>query len=168
MPRSKGNGDQVTFCDELSNYMEKLSCASGIIVMAGDFNVDWLNKDGHERKQLFTIFETFGFIQNIEVATSKHLHLLDYIITRKDCDYTSNFRVSDFISDHRALHLSLRCMRPHPARKRIQVRALKRIRGDVLDADLAGFIVDEECDDVNVVVTQYGNFCLNYLINMHH
>ena len=78
--------------------MEKLSCASGIIVMAGDFNVDWLNKDGHERKQLFTIFETFGFIQNIEVATSKHLHLLDYIITRKDCDYTSNFRVSDFIS----------------------------------------------------------------------
>ena len=85
----------ITFCDELSNYMEKLSCASGIIVMAGDFNVDWLNKDGHERKQLFTIFETFRFIQNIEVATSKHLHLLDYIITRKDCDYRSNFRVSD-------------------------------------------------------------------------
>ena len=166
MPRSKGNGDQVTFCDELSNYMEKLSCASGIIVMAGDFNVDWLNKDGLERKQLYCIFETYGFVQNIDVATSKHLHLLDYIITRKDCDYTSNFEVSDFISDHRALHLSLRCLRSHPARKRIQVRALRRIRGDVLDADLASFIVDRECDDVNVVVTQYDDF-LSKLLDKH-
>ena len=57
-------------------------------------------------------------------------------------------------------------MRPHPARKRIQVRALKRIRGDVLDADLASFIVDEECDDVNVVVTQYDNF-LSELLDKH-
>ena len=166
MPRSKGNGDQVTFCDELSNYMEKLSCASGIIVMAGDFNVDWLNKDGLERKQLYCIFEIYGFVQNIDVETSKHLHLLDYIITRKDCDYTSNFEVSDFISDHRALHLSLRCLRSHPARKRIQVRALRRIRGDVLDADLASFIVDRECDDVNVVVTQYDDF-LSKLLDKH-
>ena len=61
--------------------MEKLSRVSRIIVMTGDFNVDWLNKDGHERKQLYSIFETYGFVQNIDVATSKHLYLLDYIIT---------------------------------------------------------------------------------------
>ena len=78
----------------------------------------------------------------------------------------SNFEVSDFISDHRALHLSLRCLRSHPARKRIQVRALRRIRGDVLDADLASFIVDRECDDVNVVVTQYDDF-LSKLLDKH-
>ena len=57
-------------------------------------------------------------------------------------------------------------MRPHPARERIQVRALRRIRGDVLDADIASFIVDEECDDVNVVVTQYDDF-LSKLIDKH-
>ena len=62
MPRSKRNGDQETCCNEISYYMEKLSCASGIIMMIGDFNVDWLNKDRHERKQLFTIFETFVFV----------------------------------------------------------------------------------------------------------
>ena len=33
-------------------------------------------------------------------------------------------------------------------------------------ADLAGFIVDEECDDVNVVVTQYDNF-LSELLDKH-
>ena len=54
-------------------------------------------------------------------------------------------------------------MRPHPARKRIRVRALRRIRGDVLDADLASFIVDEECDDVNVLVSQYDDFLSKFL-----
>ena len=49
-------------------------------------------------------------------------------------------------------------MRPQPARKRIQVRALRCIRNDVLDAGLACFIMDEKCDDVNVVVTQYDDF----------
>ena len=58
------------------------------------------------------------------------------------------------------------CAACDPARKRIQVRALRRIRGDVLDADLAGFIVDEECDDVNVVVTQYDDF-LSELLDKH-
>ena len=46
-------------------------------------------------------------------------------------------------------------MRPHTVRKRIQVRALRHIRSDVLNVDFASFIVDEECDDVNVVVAQY-------------
>ena len=84
-------GEQLSFCDEFSNYIEKLSCASEVILLAGDFNVDWLNGNGMERRQLYNIFETFGFTQNINVATSKHHHLLDYIITRKHCEYISNF-----------------------------------------------------------------------------
>ena len=48
-------------------------------------------------------------------------------------------------------------------RNLIQVRALRHIRGDVLDADLASFIVDEECDDVDVVVTQYDDFLCKLL-----
>ena len=74
--------------------------------------------------------------------------------------------MSDFISDHRVLHFFLRCIRLHPVHKRIQVRALRRTKGDVLDADLASFIVDEECDDVNVVVTQYDDF-LSKLLDKH-
>ena len=57
-------------------------------------------------------------------------------------------------------------MRPHPARKHIQVRSLRRIRGDVLDADHASFIVDKECDNVNVVVTQYDDF-FSKLLDKH-
>ena len=38
MPRSKGavntDGEQMSFCDQFSNYVEKLSCASGVILLA--------------------------------------------------------------------------------------------------------------------------------------
>ena len=67
----------------------------------------------------------------------------------------SNVYVSDFICDHRALHVSLTCSRAHPERKQIEVRSLKRIQCDVLEADLIGVNIDRECTDVNLVVRQY-------------
>ena len=98
--------------------------------------------------------------------TSKHHNLLDYIITRKHCEYISNFAVSHFINDRRALHASVRCIRSHPVRKRLRVRALRRIDGERLDADLASFTVDNECVDVNTVVSRYDEL-LSSLLNKH-
>ena len=65
-------------------------------------------------------------------------HLLDYIITRKDSSGVSNLYVSDFICDHRALHVSLTCNRVYPERKQIDVRSLKCIKYDALEDDLIG------------------------------
>ena len=64
------------------------------------------------------------------------VNLLDYIITRKDCNIISDCTVSDFISDHRVHHASLQCIRPHPVRKQIAVRALRRIKDDAFAEDL--------------------------------
>ena len=66
-----------------------------------------------------------------------------------------NVYVSDFICDHRALHVSLTCKRTHPKRKQRDVRSLKRIKCDVLEADLIGMNIGRECTDVNLVVRQY-------------
>ena len=105
---------------------------NGNIVIVGDFNIDWLNTNGSERKQFCNILETFGFVQNKCTETHRSHHLLDYIITIKDCNIISDFLVSDFISDHRALHPSLQCKRPHPVRKQISVRAIRRIKDDAI------------------------------------
>ena len=94
-------------------------------------------------------------------------HLLDYIITRKDSSGVSNLYVSDFISDHRALHVSLRCSRAHPERKQIEVRSLKRIQCDVLEADLIGVNIDRECTDVKLVVRQYDASLSSLLLDKH-
>ena len=115
MPASKVNGLKVSsFCDEFSDYIEKLSCASGHIMIVGDFNINYLDPSGCEYKRFVDILDTFDFVQNIELPTHSSGHLLDYVITRKNSTYASNFMVSDFISDHRVLHVSLTCMRAHP------------------------------------------------------
>ena len=65
-----------------------------------------------------------------------------------------------------ALHVSLACQRPHPERKEVYVRALRRINNDSLEADLACLNIDIECDDVNVVVAQYDT-SLSRLLDKH-
>ena len=72
----------------------------------------------------------------------------------------ANLYVSDFISNHRALHVSLTCSRAHPERKQIEVRSLKRIQCDVLEADLIGVNIDREC------VRQY-DASLSSLLDKH-
>ena len=112
------------------------------------------------------ILETFNFVQHIDKPTHNSGNLLGYIITRKDSSGVSNLYVSDFISDHRALHVSLTCSRAHPERKQIKVRSLKRIQCDVLEDDFIGVNMDRECTDVNLVVRQY-DASLSSLLDKH-
>ena len=96
----------------------------------------------------------------------RNAHLLDYISTRKDCNIISDFLVSDFISDHRALHASLQCIRPHPVRKQISVRAIRRIKDDAIVKDLDKFGIDQMCVDVDTMVEMYDRF-LSELLDKH-
>ena len=164
--KSKNGLKQSEFCNEFNDYLEKLSCMNGNIVIVGDFNIDWLNTNGSERKRFYNILETFGFVQNICTETHRSHHLLDYIITRKDCNIISDCTVSDFISDHRVLHASLQCIRPHPVRKQITVRALRRIKDDALAEDLDRFYVDQGCVDVDIIMEQYDKY-LSDLLDKH-
>ena len=51
-------------------------------------------------------------------------------------------------------------------RKQIDVRSLKRITYDALEADLIGVHIDRECTDVNIVVRQY-DASLSSLLDKH-
>ena len=57
--KSKNGLKQGIFCNEFNDYLEKQSCMNGNIVIVGDFNIDWLNRNGSERKQVCNILETF-------------------------------------------------------------------------------------------------------------
>ena len=167
MPPSKINGLKTgTFYEDFSEYVEKLSCASGKVIIRGDFNIIFLDTSGFAYKRFVDILETFEFVQHIDKPTHNSGHLLDYIITRKDSSGVSNVYVSDFICDHRALHVSLTSNRVHPERNQMDVRSLKRITYDALEADLIGVNIDRECTDVNIVVRQY-DASLSSLVDKH-
>ena len=139
---------------------------NGNVVIVGNFNIDWLNTNGYECKQFCNILETFGFVQNVCTETHRSHHLLDYIITRKDCNIISDFLVSDFISNHRVIHASLQNIRPHPVRKQIAVRAIKRIKDYAIVKDLDKFSIDQRCVDVDTMVGMYDWF-LSELLDKH-
>ena len=50
---SKNGLKQGDFCNEFNDYLEKLSCMNGNIVIVGDFNINWLNTNGSERKRFY-------------------------------------------------------------------------------------------------------------------
>ena len=81
-------------------------------------------------------------------------------------DFASNFRVSNKISDHMALQVSLACKRPHPEKKEIYVRSLRRMDKDALCAGLSAICVNRECSNVHIVVSQY-NKDLSKLLDKH-
>ena len=164
--KSKNGLKQGAFCNEFNDYLEKPSCMNGNIVIVGDFNMDWLNTNGSERRLFYHVLEIFGFVPNICTETHRSHHLLDYIIIRNDCNIISDCTVSDFNSDHRVLHASLQCIRPHPVRKQIAVRALRRITDDALAEDLDRFKVDQVCVNVDIIIEQYDKY-LSDLLDRH-
>ena len=167
MPPSKINGLKTRiFYEEFSEYMKKLSNASGKVIILGDFNIICLDTNGFAYKRFVDILKTFDFVQHIDKPTHNSGHLLDYIIARKDSSGVSNVYVFDFICDHRASHVFLTCNRVHPERKQIDVRSLKRITFYALEGDLIGVNIDRECTDVTIVVRQYDE-SLSSLLDKH-
>ena len=78
--------------------------------------------------------------------------MLDYIITRKDCNIISDCTVSEFIADHRVLHASLQYICSRPVRKQIAVRALRQIKETELAEDLDMFNVDQGYVNVDKII----------------
>ena len=88
------------------------------------------------------------------------------ILLQEKTNIISDCTISEFISDHRVLHASLRCIHPHPVRKQIAVRALRRIKDDALAEVLDRFNVDQGCVDVGIMIEQYDKY-LSDLLNKH-
>ena len=76
---SKINGlKNGTFYEEFSEYVEKVSCASGKVIILGDFNIHFLDTSGFAYKRFVDILETFDFVY-IDKPTHSSGHLLDYM-----------------------------------------------------------------------------------------
>ena len=134
-PQSNINKNtKVQYIEELGDFVGRLSACNGRLLICGDFNINWMDKENSCVKKLVNLLETYNLVQHITEPTHISQHLLDYIIS--DADLVNSAGVSDFISDHCALHASLVCTRSHPKRKQITFRPLKTIDNDLMSADI--------------------------------
>ena len=152
------------FIDDFSEYLEALSASSGRLLICGDFNINWADSNDNICKKLFNILEAFNLQQHIKNSTHKSGHLLDYIIS--DGQLINSVSVSDFISDHCALHATIACTRDHPGQKKITYRCMKNIDSDQLSADISKIDFKTDCDNVDIVVDNYDTV-LASLLDLH-
>ena len=99
--------------------------------------------------------ETFNLYQHIENSTHKSGHLLDYII--RDDQLINSVSLSDFVSDHCALHATITCTRNHPERKKITYRCLRNIKSDRLSTDISKIDFKIDSNDVDLIVDNYNS-----------
>ena len=149
--------------DEFNKYLEGLASSSGRLLICGDFKVNWLDTSDNICKKLLNTLESYNLHQHVTNSTHKSGHLLDYISYNQ---LVSSVLVSDYISDHCALHATIACTRDHPSRKKITYRCLKNIKSDELSKDLSNIDSRMECIDVNLVVDNY-NTVLSSLLDSH-
>ena len=88
------------------NIRVKLSCASGKVIILGDFNIYFVYTSGFAYKRFVDILETFYFVQHIDKPTYNSAHLLDYIIPIKASSGVSNLYVSDFFLVEKMIYLN--------------------------------------------------------------
>ena len=113
---------------------------------------------------MFNLLETYNLHQHIKNPTHKSGHLLDYIIDDKQL--INAVSVSDFISDHCALHATIVYTRNHPGRKKITYRCTKKIDSDQLSNDISNIDFKTDCNDVDIVVDNY-DAALTSLLHLH-
>ena len=164
-PQSNINKNtKVQFIEEFGDFVEKLSACSGRLLLCGDFNINWMDKDNSCVKKLFNLLETYNLVQHITEPTHRSQHLLDYIIS--DAELVNSAGVSDFVSDHCVLHASLVCTRSHPKRKQITFRPLKTIDHDLLSTDIGKIDFNLDSKNVDSIVDNY-NTVFTSLLDKH-
>ena len=146
--------------------MEKLSACSSRLLICGDFNINWVDKENSFLKNLLNLLETYNLVQHITEPTHRSQHLLNYIIS--DADLVNSAGVSDFISDHCALHASLVCTHSHPKRKQITFRPLKLLMMIYCLLIFVKSILTLILKMWILLLTIITLFLLHYWINMHH
>ncbi len=133
------------------------------LLIVGDFNihVDVLNNSS--AKKFSALLDSFGLVQHVSDPThdggaGKIRHTLDLVITREADALLADCFVSDYITDHAAVHCAVKVVRPVLPSKLVQFRKLNSI-------DMAKFTHDisslpfccSPADNVDDLVHQYNN-----------
>ena len=141
---------------------------SGKLVIANDFNIHMDKKTDTECSQLSSLIESFGLVQHVSGLTYIKGHMRDLVISRAEDDIVQGCTVGSFISDHNAIHFSVKSGKQHSTGKSGTTRKIKSINPtdfskDILSSELLTNPPPPHVDDV---VRRY-NTVLHKLLDEH-
>lgn len=80
------------------------------LILTGDFNIDWIDKNNYYTKKIRECFELLGYKQLISEytrVTQNSKTLIDYVVSN-DFSMKCEVRFSPKITDHHILNLNIR------------------------------------------------------------
>ena len=166
VPPNKTNKiKRSTFHAEFSKLLEKVAIEPGKLLIVGDLNVHWDEKNATETRDFETLLSSFNLQQSVEESTHRHGHILDWVISRPQDNLVKSCSVDSMISDHHAVVVHLECSRPHPQKKSKTYRNIRAIdpdtfRNDILKSDLIThpkICVEDKVKQYNEVLTEILN-----------
>ncbi len=140
-PSTKNKLKPGDFIEEFASLLEIITTLPGELLITGDFNIHWDDKNSFEKLQFDDTLLTFGLKQFVTTSTHISGHILDFIITRHDennadDDIVKDVEVADMISDHSLLISSLAVEKPRSAKKFKTYRKIRKINIAKFQTDL--------------------------------
>lgn len=90
------------FLEEFKNLLNELSGDTEKLLISGDFNLNMVNPDKHDKKFL-KLIKLHGIVQHVDEPTHEKKGILDLILSRQsdDSSFAEDVRIGDYFSDHR-------------------------------------------------------------------
>ena len=107
-----------------------------MILIVGDFNFHYEDTSNVDACRFRDIISNHALCQHVSGSTHMARHMLDLIITQSVDNIVSNTVVSDFLTDHDAIHCHLHLPKPQPLRQKNQYRNYSAIDKEMFQADI--------------------------------
>ena len=157
------------FLSDFSSYLELLAASTSKVMIVGDFNIHIDDHNNYVGRNFLSLLESFDLTQNVVGPThdggrGQKRHTLDLVITRLSDKLLSDCVVSDYLTDHAAIHCLVRMKRPPRPLKTVEFRKLKAIDVEHFSRDLAGLpLCVSPSDDIDAFLSQYNSGLVSVL-----
>jgi hypothetical protein len=119
--------------------MDIVCVKNGNLVILGDINVHFDDKDHFETKKMLKLLSIHGCRQHVNEPTHKNGHIIDWVVSRESDNGVQNALVKDLqMSDHQLVIVNLSTIKASLPVVSIPCRNLKKI-------DMSAFRHDLEC-----------------------
>ena len=156
------------FLNEFSEFIVDYTMRNKSLVICGDFNLNFSDKNDFYTKKCIDILDMFDLVQNVTVATHQSGNTLDWIITKPEDIVLHKLPSADILlSDHFAVNCVLSVPFIDAKKKEISYRKTKNIDIGQFKKDMAELsVVKNPPDDLDNLVNDY-NTQLRELLNDH-
>lgn len=136
-PPSKRNKSTVgLFLSEFQDFLQHHVVKSQNTLILGDFNFHYEDQLNTDASRFRDILSNHSLCQHVSGPTHMDGHTLDLIITKLTDNLVSKTTVSDFLTDHGAVHCDLHLPKPQPLRQSVQYRNYAAIDKEMLRVDI--------------------------------